>query len=439
MRLKLLTPLLLLGSSVLAEPAGTPNSNQFEQWRTQIRHTLNIPDQLPPLHAKVWSSFSPMPGVQIDRVTYQTADGMIVPAIVYRPQHSHGKVPGIVIVNGHGGDKFTWYAVYSGLLFAQAGAEVVTYDPIGEGERNLAHKSHAGAHDKIWPAPAGVDADQFHQQWGQHLAGLMQVDAMQAVSYLRQRPEVDPARIALVGYSMGAFVSGITGAIDPRIHAVLLSGGGTYDDLADGGKSFDAGSLPCQAPPWLGLRVLGTGFHQRGAILYALNAQRGPMLVVNGSQDEVMDIPHRGPQWFAALRSQALALTQANGGSTADMFTTRVDEGKGHRTAWLERPEVAWLDEQLHFARWTPADIAAMPTTQAADWIHQTGADISNNYIREDREGGLQLLGTGYPAITRNQLTVLPPADWDRLKSSLTYESWAEQTNAAFTRALTAQ
>ena len=71
----------------------------------------------------------------------------------------------------------------------------------------------------------------------------MQVDLMQAVRYLDAQPEVDPKRIAVLGYSMGSFVAGITGAIDPRIHALLLSGAGTFDGP---GGYFDSGDRPCQ-------------------------------------------------------------------------------------------------------------------------------------------------------------------------------------------------
>ena len=423
---------VLLLSAWLAGAAPKSGGN-FAIWPAQIRKALYVPDKLPPLEAKIWSSFSPTPGVIADCVTYRTADGMLVPAIVYRPEKYKGKLPGIVVVNGHGGDKYSWYAFYSGMMFAKAGAEVVTYDPIGEGERNIEKKSRAGSHDKIQPAPAGRNADVFHQEWGQRLAGLMQVDLMQGVSYLAQRPEVDPKRIAVVGYSMGAFVAGIAGAIDTRIHAVLLSGGGTFDDQADGGKSFDVGTLPCQAPPWLSLKVLGSGFHQRGAILYALNAERGPMLVENGSADTVMDIPHRTPEWFAAMRTQAVALDQANGGTAANMFTTHVDADKSHRTAWVERYGVAWLNEQIHFANWSAEDIAKMPTTHVSDWIKANKVDISNGYLSEDREGGLDALGTGLPGIPRDQLTALPDSDWEKLKLELIYEGWAQTANAAAT------
>jgi len=421
--LQLATAILAL--TLLATPAKT-SPDPFTAWRAEIRHALYVPDKLPPLEAKVWSSFSPTPGVIADRVTYRTADGMLVPAIVYRPEKFKGKLPGIVVVNGHGGDKYSWYAFYSGMMFARAGAEVVTYDPIGEGERNIDRKSRASSHDKIIPTPPGIPADDS----GQRLAGLMQVDLMQGVSYLDQRPEVDPKRIAIVGYSMGAFVSGIAGALDTRIHAVLLSGGGTFDDEADGGKSYDVGTLPCQAAPWHALKVLGPEFHERGAILYALNAERGPMLVENGSADTVMDIPHRTPEWFAAMRTQAETLDKANGGTAANMFTTHVDPDKSHRTAWVERYGVTWLNDQIHFANWTAADIATMPTTHVSDWIKANNVDISNGYLREDREGGLDALGAGFPGISRAGLNVLPEADWQRLKPELIYESWAEKTRA---------
>jgi dienelactone hydrolase len=389
-------------------------------WRHEIRRQLYVPDRLPALDAKVWSSFSPMPGVVADRVTYATADGMRVPAIVYRPDPKllkpGQKLPGIVVVNGHGGDKFSWYAFYSGMLFARAGAVVVTYDPIGEGERNIEKHSRAGSHDKIVPPPPGVSPT----DWGQRLAGLMQVDLMQVVSYLISRPEVDPPRIAVVGYSMGSFISGIAGAIDPRIHAVLLSGGGVYDGS---GGYFDSNPLPCQSPPYRSLSVLG----DRGAVLYALNAARGPMLVMNGGADSVMDMEHHPPEWFASVRSRAIALR----GTDVNMFTTVLYPGISHRTSWVNRDGVAWLNQQIHFANWTAAKVASAPTTHISTWARANNVDITPNYIREDREGGLDALGTGLPGIKREDLMVLSPTEWESHKDRLTYEAWAQKTMAA--------
>jgi pimeloyl-ACP methyl ester carboxylesterase len=321
------------------------------------------------------------------------------------------------VVNGHGGDKFSWYAFYSGLLFARAGAMVVTYDPIGEGERNIDRKSQAGSHDKWVEPPAGLPAT----DWGQRLAGLMQVDVMQAVAYLAQRPEVDKNRIAVAGYSMGSFVAGLTGAIDPQIHALVLSGGGDYDGVEPG--YFDANKLPCQGPPYRSLRVLG----DRGAILYALNADRGPTFVMNGLADTVMDIPHHGPDWFNDTRARAVALRDTD----KDMFTTVFYPGVSHRPSWVDRDGVAWLNSQIHFANWTAKDIAAAPVTHIGSWAKENDVYLAKGSAREDREGGVNALGAGFPGISRADLMVLPEKEWAAEKDRLTYEAWAAKAMAA--------
>jgi dienelactone hydrolase len=390
-----------------------------EAWRTEIRKQLFIPARLPELQIKRWSTFKPMPGVLADRVTYATADGMRVPAVIYRPDPAllqHGqKLPGIVVVNGHGSDKFGWYAFYSGLLFARAGAVVVTYDPIGEGERN--------AHKLSRERPSPHDAEVDLPQWGQHLAGLMQTDLMQAVSYLRAQPEVDPKRIAVVGYSMGAFISGIAGAVDTRIHALVLSGGGTFD--ADH-QYFDSGKLPCQSPPYRSLAVLG----DRSAVLYALNADRGPTLVMNGAEDGVMRMSEHPPTWFDDVRSRAIRLH----GIDLNMFTTILYPGISHRPSWVNLDGVLWLNHQIHFALWNDEDIRKAGTTHISKWIQANNVDIAPNYIPEEREGGIDAVGTGFPAIPRKDLMVLPDAEWNKQKSVLTYEGWADTMKRSMSR-----
>lgn len=50
-------------------------------------------------------------------------------------------------------------------------------------------------------------------------------DTRNALSYLATRPEVDPARIAVLGSSFGAAVAIYAASVDPRIAAVVSSGG----------------------------------------------------------------------------------------------------------------------------------------------------------------------------------------------------------------------
>ena len=52
------------------------------------------------------------------------------------------------------------------------------------------------------------------------------VAVRRAIDLLRARPEVDPNRIGLVGWSLGARVGAVTAGADPRLKAVVLMSGG---------------------------------------------------------------------------------------------------------------------------------------------------------------------------------------------------------------------
>jgi alpha/beta superfamily hydrolase len=58
-------------------------------------------------------------------------------------------------------------------------------------------------------------------------------DARNALSFLATRPEVEPTQIALMGESFGAAVAVYGGGVDPRVAAVISSGG-----WGDGEKKF---------------------------------------------------------------------------------------------------------------------------------------------------------------------------------------------------------
>src|SRR5436305_1549030 len=190
--------------------------------RTEIRAALFVPATLPTLQSENYGESEIAPGVIAERVSYATGYGLRVPAIVYRPAvKPASRMPGLVVVNGHGGDKYSWYAFYAGILYARAGAMVVTYDPIGEGERNAQRKNGTRQHDR------NVDPPEMARRMG----GLMITDVRQAVSYLAHRKDVDPKRLAAMGYSMGSFVLGLTCAVETRLNACVLAGGGNFDGV----------------------------------------------------------------------------------------------------------------------------------------------------------------------------------------------------------------
>ncbi|HUS08487.1 MAG TPA: prolyl oligopeptidase family serine peptidase [Bryobacteraceae bacterium] len=378
------------------------SAGQERLWRSKIRSTLFVPEKLPTLDVQVHGRFHPEPGVIAERISYNTLLGLRVPAIVYRPESPKAKMPGLIVVNGHGGDKYTWYANYSGMLYARAGAAVLTYDPIGEGERNIERKSGTRAHDVLQDPP----------ELGRRMGGLMMSDVMQAVSYLSQRPDVDPARIGAMGYSMGSFVLSLACAVEPRLHACVLAGGGNLDGPRG---VWDRGKPMCQGIPYRSLSFLG----DRPAVIYALHASRGPTLAYNGLQDTTVSITTHGPPLFADLRRRTAALR----GSEAGLFETQFTTG-AHRPYFVTKPVALWLEKQLDFPNWTDETIAAMPVTHISEWAKANGVELDRLYASEEREGGTPALATGVPALSRSQLSVFTPEQWEKQKNRLIYEAW---------------
>jgi len=379
------------------------SEQQQQQWREQIRQTLFIPDPLPDLAQEKHGQFSPEPGIVAERITYQTQFGLRVPAIVYRPERPSGKVPALIIVNGHGGDKYSWYAFYSGILYARAGAVVLTFDPVGEGERNIERKSGTRAHDTVVPP----------EEMGRRMGGQLITDVLQAVSYLSQRPEVDPKRIGAMGYSLGSFLVSLAGAIDIRLHACVMVGGG---NLGGPGEYWDRTKPMCQSIPYRSLLFLG----DRATIVYALHASRGPTLVFNGLEDTVVAIPtHREP-FFRALRDRTVQLR----GTDQGVFEAEFVPGASHRPFFVTKPVALWLEKQLDFPNWDGPSIQKMAETHISEWAKAKAVEMDERYATEQREGGTQALGTGVPGLSREQLSVLSFQEWQREKERFVYESW---------------
>lgn len=388
---------------------------QVKQLRQEICSNFFVPNPLPSLDAKVERVFYPAPGVKAEGVTYGTEYGMRVPAILYLPDPlPKGKIPAFVVVNGHGSDKYSWYSFYTGILFARGGVAVLTYDKIGDGERNFRHKSGTRQHDYIKGGPV----------MARHLCGLMITDVRQAVSFLEQQPEVDQQRIAAGGYSLGSFVLSLAGAVEPRLHACVLVGGGDLD--GPGGYWDSSDKKMCQAYPYQSLGFLG----DRGAIIFTLHAARGPLLIYNGLGDHVVDIPRHGPEFFQSLRERTIRWH----GSSAGVFETGfAGTNCSHRPYWLTRPVVEWLNQQIHFPNWTAETVRSMPTIQIHVWAKKYHIFMDKLYATERREGGTPALDDTVPGYTRDELNAMPMKEWEAQKTNFILETWVADTRESIT------
>ena len=413
-----------LFSSAPASETLTPE--RMNELRASIRAHFFIPNPLPELAPRQHRTFSPATGVRAEAITYGTQYGMRVPAILYlpdpMPKNPDGtplKIPAFIVVNGHGGDKYCWYSYYAGIAFSRGGAAVLTFDPAGEGERSRNRASGTREHDYLRGSP-----DVAPDIAARHLFGLFLTDVQQAVSYLCSRPEIDPARIAAAGYSLGSFIMSIAGAIETRIHAAIMTGGGNLD--GNGGYWETSDKPMCQSLPYQSLRYLG----DRPALIYALHAYRGPALIWNGRED-ICNIMNTQEPFFDDLRARVAALLDSNSSKRNNIFVYGFTPAPAsHRPYFLTKLPVLWLHKQINFPNWTEAQIAAMPETHIMDWSEQTGYPIDRLYATEVREGGTMAIGAGVPPIAREQLDVFTPTEWEKVKDEYTFDAWLKKIGA---------
>ncbi len=160
----------------------------------------------------------------------------------------------------------------------------------------------------------------------------------------------------------------------------------------------------------------------RPAILYTLNARRGTTLIINGTNDTVVDIPHHEQDFFDALRLRVIALN----GSSRGVFDTYFDPGASHRPNWMTPIAADWLNKNLHFPNWPQHP----PTEPMRTWAERVGYELNKSSTRDDRDAGLTILTADVPLLTQDQLNILSPAAWQQRKSEFVYSTWVTRALA---------
>jgi dienelactone hydrolase len=169
------------------------------------------------------------------RLLIDCADGDHMPAFLLVPDGVRD-APGVVVFHQHAaqwhlgkseacgldGDPIQAFAV----ALAEAGLVVLAPDAIGFEDRR---RTASGT------APDGDDREQHERELayrllcGQTLAGKVVADAQTALTVLRDRPEVDPDRVGVLGHSFGGNTVIFHAAIDDRVAFAATSGAaGTY-------------------------------------------------------------------------------------------------------------------------------------------------------------------------------------------------------------------
>ena len=202
------------------------NESDLLQLRAELRRSLlemigGLPTEKTNLHAEVTGRVSGT-GFHIEKLIYQSLPRFYVTALVYVPENGDKVHPAILVPAGHSVDGKNHYQALCERL-ALRGYLVISWDPVGQGERS-----------QFWDAKAG--RSRYNLICGEHavmgnlayLAGANLArwevwDGVRAVDYLLTRADVDGARINITGTSGGGFQAALIGALDERIKVIIPS------------------------------------------------------------------------------------------------------------------------------------------------------------------------------------------------------------------------
>jgi hypothetical protein len=158
----------------------------------------------------------------IEKLYFESFPNYFVTALLYKPKKIDGKLPGIIGPCGHSavGKAHGGYQTLH-INLAKRGYVVLTYDPVGQGERS-----------QFWDAAKG--RSRFNLSCGEHavlgnplyllgtsLARYRIHDGLCAIDYLSSLPDVDAERIGCIGSSGGGTLTSYIAALDPRVKVAI--------------------------------------------------------------------------------------------------------------------------------------------------------------------------------------------------------------------------
>jgi dienelactone hydrolase len=221
----------------------------WERQRTEVRQKLwDLLGALPPrpkVPAVKTISREDRGEYFLEKFQFDNEAGAVVSGYALVPKGLKGKAPGVLYCHWHGGhydvgkeELFRTNALPTpgGPELVRRGYVVVAIDAYCFGERN--GRGPGGPGEK---GGAGeLTASKFNLWAGRTLWGMIVRDDLMALDYLCSRPEVDPARVAVTGISMGATRTWWLMAMDERPKAAVAVCCWTrYQDLvAEGGLKY---------------------------------------------------------------------------------------------------------------------------------------------------------------------------------------------------------
>jgi cephalosporin-C deacetylase-like acetyl esterase len=184
-----------------------------------------LPTTRTPLHPHVTGRIA-MDGFHIEKLIFESIPGVYVTALLYVPDKLNGgeqvRLPAVLVAAGHAENGKAHYQALCQRL-VQRGYVVISWDPVGQGERSQFWDAKAGRsrYNRICAEHAVLGNLAYLA--GTNLARWEIWDGLRAFDYLLTRPEVDPERINITGTSGGGFQAMHIAALEPRIKVAAVS------------------------------------------------------------------------------------------------------------------------------------------------------------------------------------------------------------------------
>ena len=168
-----------------------------------------------PLQARTTGTILLDEGIRIEKVLFASQSNFWVTGNVYVPRADAGfraPYPALLVPCGHtdNGKAAVGYQ-YAGIAGARAGFLTLVYDPVDQGER-VVSPDRVSWRGHNW---GGALADRL----GWSFARIRVWDAMRALDYLQERPDVDKEKLCVYGISGGGTATSLVMSLDDRVKA----------------------------------------------------------------------------------------------------------------------------------------------------------------------------------------------------------------------------